>query len=300
VKAGPLPTLSVLIPAYNAADTIGEALESALTQRPAPLDVVVSDDGSEDDLGTVLRHFGERVRVVRGPNRGLPTARNRAASVARGELLGLLDADDIWLPGRAAALTQAAAARPDLSIITTDAVVVRAGVPEAMTYYSSRHFEVEDQEDAILRSNFVFGAGAVRAGSLRAVGGYDPEARWAEDWDLWLRLILRGHRAGLVQAPLYEYRQRSGSLTDRAVDLALGVLAVLERARTLVPSDRAPTLAQTEREWRAQAARSARATRDPRRRALAVAALRMADQPTRMRLRLLAVLLAPKLPKVPS
>lgn len=287
VEAGELPTLSVLVPAYNAADTIGEALESALSQQPAPLEVVVSDDGSEDDLDRVLTEFGGRVSVVRGPNRGLPTARNRAAAVAKGELLGLLDADDVWLPGRAAALTTAAAARPDLSIITTDALIDRDGRKDKDTYYDVRHFEVEDQEDAILRSNFIFGAGAVKADALASVGGYDPTARWAEDWDLWLRLVLRGHRAGLVQEPLYEYRQRRTSLTAQTVELALGVLALLERARPLVPPERAAVLAQTEREWRARAAQSARASRDPRRRALALAALRVGDQPPLARARLM-------------
>nr|WP_239523289.1 glycosyltransferase family A protein [Geodermatophilus normandii] len=70
------PTLSVLVPAYNAAGTTGDALESASVQRPPPLEVVVSEDGSEGDLDRALTGFGDRIRVVRGPNRGLPTARN--------------------------------------------------------------------------------------------------------------------------------------------------------------------------------------------------------------------------------
>jgi glycosyltransferase involved in cell wall biosynthesis len=274
----------VLIPAYNAADTIGEALESVLTQRPAALEVIVSDDGSEDDLDAVLSGFGEHVRVVRGPNAGLPTARNRAAAVAQGELLALLDADDVWLPGRVAALTEVAAARPDLSIITTDAVVTQDGRPDPDTYYGLRHFEVDDQECHILRENFVFGAGAVRAAALASVGGYDPAARWAEDWDLWIRLIHRGHRAGLVDVPLYEYRRRTGSLSNRKVDLALGVLTVLGGARPLLCDDRhREVLAQTEREWRVAAARYARQARDSRRRALVLAALRTRGQPVSAR-----------------
>ncbi len=79
------PSLSVVVPAYNAADTLGEALESVLDQRPAPLEVIVSDDGSEDDTGRVAAEFGDRVRIVRGPNRGPATARNRAVAVARGD-----------------------------------------------------------------------------------------------------------------------------------------------------------------------------------------------------------------------
>jgi glycosyltransferase involved in cell wall biosynthesis len=286
--------LSVLVPAYNAADTIGEALESVLSQRPAPHEVVVSDDGSEDDLDSVLASFKGRLQVVRGPNRGLATARNRAAEVATGDLLGLLDADDVWLPGRAAALTAVAGERPDLSILTTDAVMVREGRPDPDTYYAIRHFEVADQELAVLRTNFVFGAGAVRAAALAAVGGYDPAARWAEDWDLWLRLLLRGHRAGLVRAPLYEYRRTPGSLTARKVDLALGVLDVLARAHDLVADPgRQEVLEHTEREWWMRAVSSARVSGDPRRRGLARAALRVSGHAPRMRARLVAEVLLP-------
>jgi glycosyltransferase involved in cell wall biosynthesis len=274
VPQGDVPTLSVLVPAYNAADTLGEALESALTQRPAPLEVIVSDDGSEDDLRGVVAGFGERVRVVRGPNGGLAVARNRAARAARGQLLGLLDADDVWLPGRADALTKAAAARPDLAIVTTDAVVVRGGVPDESSYYDIRDFDVVDQERAILRSNFIFGAGAIRPEPFWAVGGYDPAARWAEDWDLWLRLVLRGHRAGLVRAPLYEYRRHAQSLTARRVDLAAGVLAVLQRIRPQVPTgELKAVLDQSVRAWELRAVQNARKERDPRLAELASSAL---------------------------
>lgn len=295
LSSGLRPTLSVLIPAYNAAETVGEAVESALTQVPPPLDVIVSDDGSEDDTSTVLTRFGDRVHVVRGPNRGLPTARNRAAAAARGELLGLLDADDVWLPGRADALVSAASVRPDLSIITTDAIVVRDGRPDEATYYDCRDFEVTDQVDAILRKNFIFGAGAVRAEAFRAVRGYDPRARWAEDWDLWLRLILQGHRAGLVTSPLYEYRHRAESLSAQTVDLALGVLAVLERARPLVRDERrSAVLSETEQEWRTAAVWYARATRDPRLRDLALAALKVGGLPPVTRARFLLATLLPE------
>ena len=294
VEHGPTPTLSVLIPAYNDARTIGEAIESVLAQRPAPAEVIVSDDGSEDELDSVLDAFRGRVRIVRGPNRGLATARNRAAAAARGDLLGLLDADDVWLPGRAEALLEVAAARPDLSIITTDAWVTQDGTPDPASYYGLRHFDVENQEEYILRENFIFGAGAVRATALATVGGYDPAARWAEDWDLWLRLLHSGHRAGMVRVPLYEYRRRSGSLSNRKVDLALGVLAVLAKTRPLIASERHATLlTKTELEWRVSAARFARQSRDPRRRSLVLAAIRSQDQPLAARARSLAYGIVP-------
>jgi glycosyltransferase involved in cell wall biosynthesis len=293
IEPAPVPTLSVLVPAYNAADTIGEALESALVQRPAADEIIVSDDGSEDDLPTALRPFLGRVTVVTGPNGGLATARNRAATAASGQLLGLLDADDVWLPGRVAALTMAAAARPDLSVFTTDAVVVRDGQADRETYYDTRDFYLHDQVDGILRNNFIFGAGAVRSHAFRSVGGYRSGARYAEDWDLWLRLLLRGHRAGLVDLPLYEYRRREGSLTRQKLELALGVLKVLEAARPLVPTPAHKRRLQvTQQEWREAAARLAEGAGDRRARRLSLraAAGRRAAHRTRLRFAVSAAL----------
>jgi glycosyltransferase involved in cell wall biosynthesis len=265
--------VSVLVPAYNTATTIGDALESALSQDPPPYEVIVSDDGSLDDLDSALRPFADRVHVVRGPNGGLAAARNRAAAVATGELLALLDADDVWLPGRVAALTAAAAARPDLAVLTTDAVESRAGLRTPGSYYDVRAFDVGHQEVAILRENFIFGAGAVRADAFRAVGGYRHGARHAEDWDLWLRLLLNGHRAGLIEQPLYEYRRRPESLTGQRLALAVGILDLLARVRSF-PLDRAQRdqLDRTEQRWREAAARAAHRAADPRARRMALRA----------------------------
>jgi len=283
-----------VVPVYDGAGTIGDALESVLSQQPPPLEVIVSDDGSRDDLGRALGPFASRVHVVRGPNAGPGVARNRAAATASGDLLALLDADDVWLPGRLQALSAVATARPDLDVLTTDAVVHRGGVRTATSYYDTRSFEVADQVDAILRESFVFGAGAVRLPAFRAVGGYSATNRIAEDWDLWLRLLLTGSRAGLVRAPLYEYRRRGESITGQKVDLALGVLQVLGSVRALVrdPAHR-ETLRATEQRWREQAARAAVLTQDPRRRRLAARAAVTRGTPLRIRVLLAGAAVAP-------
>jgi glycosyltransferase involved in cell wall biosynthesis len=266
-----------------------------LSQIPAPLEVIVSDDGSEDNLESALSPFRGRVRLVRGPNQGEAVARNRAAAIANGELLGLLDADDIWLPGRLAALTRAASDRPDLSIFTTDALFVRDGVADALTYYDLRHFPIERQDLAILGTNFIFGAGAVRRQAFDEVGGYDPAARSAADWSLWLRLLLSGHQAGLVRAPLYEYRRGAASITGNKVNLAVAVSGVLDRTWPRISrGDQADVLSQTEREWRSKAVRYAHRTGDRRIRQLALSALRSGGYELPQHARLLAHFLLPR------
>jgi glycosyltransferase involved in cell wall biosynthesis len=274
IAASDPPRVSVLVPAFNAAETVPAALDSVLGQQPPPLEVIVCDDGSTDGTEEALRPYADTVRVVRHQrNLGLAAARNSAAGVARGQLLGLCDADDVWLPGRVRAFEEAAASRPDVSIWTTDAVESRSGTRIPGTYYGIRAFPAQRQDLAILRSNFVFGAGALRADAFTTVGGYRPGLRFAEDWDLFIRLLLSGHLAGLIDLPLYEYRRSEGSLTGREVDLAIGVLEVLNEARALaIAPEQLRQLQQTEQEWREAGARAAFRTADKRMRGLALRA----------------------------
>lgn len=90
------PTVSVVIPCYNAAPFLRETLESALNQTQPPLEVIVVDDGSTDDSASIAEAFGDPVRVIRQPNQGESVARNRGMEEALGEWIAFLDADDVW------------------------------------------------------------------------------------------------------------------------------------------------------------------------------------------------------------
>jgi cellulose synthase/poly-beta-1,6-N-acetylglucosamine synthase-like glycosyltransferase len=93
-------TVSVIIPAYNAAPQIGRAIESALAQTHAPLEILVVDDGSRDRTAEIVGRLPPPVRLIRKENGGPATARNLGAREARGEWLALLDADDWWFPDK--------------------------------------------------------------------------------------------------------------------------------------------------------------------------------------------------------
>ena len=90
------PSVSVVIPAFNAARFIGRALENVLNQTVPVLEIIVVDDGSTDDTATVASRYAPLVRVARKSNAGPASARNLGASLARGEWLAMLDADDWW------------------------------------------------------------------------------------------------------------------------------------------------------------------------------------------------------------
>jgi GT2 family glycosyltransferase len=234
--AGPIktgvsaPTFSVLITAYQDADYVADAVASALSQTKPPHEVVVCDDGSTDDIEGALAPFRDEIVLLRQENRGVASARNAAAAVASGDFLAILDADDIYLPDRLEALGRLAAERPDLEVLTTDAYLEVNGRVVRRAYTPSWTFPVDDQRSEILRRNFVLGLAAVRREVLLRAGGWDESLRFAEDWDLWVRLLLNGSRLGCVVEPLARYRVREHSLSANQVAMLEGEIKVLEKA----------------------------------------------------------------------
>lgn len=110
------PSISVAIPAYNAAPWIGATLDSVLAQTRAPFEVIVVDDGSTDHTVAELERFGERIRLIRQENRGPSAAYNRAFGAARGDYIAMCPADDIWEPNKLQWQTEALAGDPRIDI----------------------------------------------------------------------------------------------------------------------------------------------------------------------------------------
>jgi GT2 family glycosyltransferase len=235
-----IPSFSVIIPTYEMADMVVDAVSSALNQTVPPHEVIVCDDGSTDDTQEVLRPFGDRIKVIRKQNGGLASAKNAAARVATGDFVAVLDADDIYLRGRMEALGKLAAARPDLDVLNTDVYLERDGV------FLSRltdelAFPVEDQRAAVLERCFMHSCAAIRRERLWDVDGFDESVDFADDWDCWVRLILSGSRAGLVDEPLALYRIHERAMSSSRVRDLAGRVRVMERASrnaTLTPQER--------------------------------------------------------------
>ena len=292
------PTFSVVIAAKNAAESLRDALESALAQTLSPLEVIVVDNGSTDGTTAVLEHYSGRITYLRKRRGGVAAARNAALEVAKGDFFAVLDADDTYAPTRLEALAELAVARPDLDILCTDVLLEAAG-GVAKRFTETTPFPVQDQRAAILERCFC-AAPAMRRARLEAIGGYDESLETGEDWECLIRLLYSGASAGLVEEALYHYRIGPGSLTsdrlrtlrDRVVlleriaaayELRLEERVALERS---VARQRA-TLTLTE----AEAALRARSP-DARRHALAAA--RVARVRLLSRAAALAAVLAPK------
>ena len=224
-------TFSVITAAYQAAATIGAAVESVLSQTYPALEMIVSDDGSTDSTAEALEPFKDDVTVVRNPHRGPGATRNAALRVASGDFVVILDADDVYEPLRLEALAGLIHSRPDLDIATTDAFLERGGTVVGRFYNDSFPFPETNQRAEMLRRCFLF-APAVRRERIDAIGGFDESAQIvpAEDWDCWIRLVLDGARAGVVPEPLVRYRLHAGSLTSNRARSLRARVTVLEKA----------------------------------------------------------------------
>jgi glycosyltransferase involved in cell wall biosynthesis len=111
--------ISCIIPVFNGAKYLGEALDSILKQTYRPLEIIVVDDGSTDTTAGVAACYGDRIRYVRQDNAGAPTARNLGLSLARGEFVAFLDADDLWRPEKLQRQMRRFESRPELDLSVT-------------------------------------------------------------------------------------------------------------------------------------------------------------------------------------
>jgi GT2 family glycosyltransferase len=278
LERGPVPSLSVIIPAYQAAGTIAQAVESALDQTVPAHEVIVCDDGSTDDLEGALAPYRDRMTLIHKENGGGASALNAAARAASGDFVVVLDSDDAYEPERLEALGALAAARPDLDVLMTDSHL-EAGGRVVGRFSKETPFEQVAQREAILDRCFV-GWPAIRRSRLIAVGGFDESLRIAYDWDCWLRLLFDGARAGLVDMPLHRYRIHEDSLSGARAPALRERVVVLEKAdRQLELSDRERSALEqslASKRRRAILAEAEAALRDgapdARRRALRVAA----------------------------
>jgi Glycosyl transferase family 2 len=272
-----VPTFSVVIAAYQAADTVGAAVASALDQTVTPLEVIVIDDGSTDDIAAALAPYGREITVISKENGGKSSALNVGLAKARGEFAALLDADDAYEPRRIEALGALAAERPDLDLLMTDAHLELDGRIVGR-FCSETPFATRAQRTAILDRCFVV-CPSFRISRLEQVGGFDESIRMAEDWDCWIRLIMHGVLVGLVDAPLYRYRLRHEGVDGPRADSLRSRVQVLEktaRASALTAQERvvlSRTLAESRQRAMLAEAEAALRSRDrsARRRSLAVA-----------------------------
>jgi glycosyltransferase involved in cell wall biosynthesis len=239
------PLVSVIIPAYNVARFIGDALNSALAQSFTDYEVIVINDGSPDtpELERTLTPYLPRIVYLKQENRGVSAARNTGIKAARGSLIAFLDGDDVWLPNYLEVQVKRIQADPSIDVLYPN-VMMFGGVSEDGEEFMTRCPSTGEVtfERLLLQECNVSNCSIARKETLVRAGLFDESLRSVEDFDLWLRVIKGGGRIAFHRDILARYRRRSGSLTADPVWLSEHVLKVLRKVKEredLTASERA-------------------------------------------------------------
>ena len=205
-------TVSVVIPAYNAAAFLSRAVDSVLAQTERVREVVVVDDGSTDDTAAVARSYGPAVRYLHQSNAGVAAARNRGIHEVRGRWVAFLDADDEWYPWKNERQMAVLRAYPNLRWCACEGEVVRGTqrkanplARRARRVFHEHGFFPDYFAAAELGVFLHTGGMLVDADTLRGAGGFDATLHGPEDADLWARLALRNAAIGYVPEVCYRY-----------------------------------------------------------------------------------------------
>ena len=235
------PRVSVVMPAYNAAWSIGAAASGVLWQTYRDLELVVVDDGSTDGTADVVGALEGPVKLIRQENAGVAAARNRGIEAASGELITFCDADDLWFAEHLAALLDVWERHGGIATSNCYWLFPRGIHPSRMRY-KGRFPEPARQRRAILEQNFVSTMSVFPRALVDEIGPFDEERRRAEDWDFWLRAIYAGHRVSLQREPLALYRWGDTGLSSGWREMDADIEAIfdgLEERVALTDDERA-------------------------------------------------------------
>ncbi|HOD50469.1 MAG TPA: glycosyltransferase [Candidatus Hydrogenedentes bacterium] len=232
----PEPEISVLMPCYNAEDTLPAAVESIQNQTCRNWEFIIADDGSTDASRAIVAAYAAhdpRVRRVHLRHRGIVAALQEGYALARAPFLARMDADDIAEPDRLEKQHAYMVAHPDTDLCGTHVRMFGAEIGEGRSRYAEWLNSLETHED-IVRELFVECPVAhptffLRRDVFERVGGYE-EHGWAEDYDLCMRLFLAGARFGMVSEPLLGWRESRGRLSMQSGRYSLGRFRALKRA----------------------------------------------------------------------
>lgn len=225
---------SVVIPTYNRADLLREALDSVLAQEFKEFEVIVVDDGSTDDTESVVRSYGKRIQFLQQQNSGPGAARNLGIKQARGKFVTFLDSDDLWFPWTLKCHYDVITDNPEASFIAgrsvrfsnlSDLNAVRRESSIDVCLYSD-YLATSSESTWILP-----GSVAIKRDLLLKVGGLAPQRMNAEDSDLWLKLGTAPAFALIESPPIFAYRSNPGSAIAYLPHSYLGTKHLIEKEK---------------------------------------------------------------------
>lgn len=219
----------MVIPAYNQAEYLSDAIQSVLAQSYWNYEIIVVDDGSTDDTAAIARRFGAAVRYVYQENQGLAGARNTGILHGQGEYVALLDADDLWLPSFLTQMVALAAGRPEAALYYCGVCYMDAAGRELPQPGAARIVPAGAMYMAILRANFLIPSAVMLRRSVVEENLFDVAFRRLQDWELWVRLLRQGYTFAGRTEELVRYRVHGTSLSTDPSGGQQAAKALLEK-----------------------------------------------------------------------
>ena len=231
------PAISVIIPVYNVASFIGQALESVFAQTFTSFEVIVINDGSPDTarLEQEIAKYRDSIVYLSQPNRGAGAARNAGLRIARGEYVAFLDGDDIWLPQFLEEQLKLIGSGGGYDLVYADAIYFGDSSNEGATYMTLNpsHGDVTFEKLLCSECNIVTSTVLARREPIIRIGCFDERFPNSQDFDLWLRLIRDANAKITYQKKvLVRRRMYEGSLASDPIRSYSGELAVLDNVRS--------------------------------------------------------------------
>lgn len=224
------PRVSVIIPTYNRAALLNQAIVSVLDQTFTDFELIVVDDGSTDDTPTVVSAFQDRrIRYVYQDNAGRSAARNRGIELARGEYVAFLDSDDLYLPNKLAVQVAVFERSPALGLVGGGFRQVNEKGDVLSEVCPWLRFSCLDLHTWLFACPQMPSSVMVQREWLTRVGGFDGSVETAEDWDLFLRLARAGCQMAWVEKLVSAYRIHSANSVTRASSHVRSMVAVLDK-----------------------------------------------------------------------
>ena len=218
------PAVSVVLPLYNAAAFLREAIDSVLAQTFTDFELIIINDGSTDSSERIVRSYADpRIRFLHHDrNRGLVAVLNEGIERAKGRYIARMDADDIMLPGRLSKQEAFLKEHPEIDLVAAHVELMNVDGETTGVWDTDRAVVSEDEIRAMMpRTNCIAHPTVLfRSSSLGSLR-YDPRMTEGEDWELWLRMLSRGLRIAKIPEVLLRYRQHPSSFTSAAKEQKL-------------------------------------------------------------------------------
>lgn len=230
----PEPIVSVIIPTYNSGQYLCEAIDSVFEQTYHNFEILVIDDGSEDNTPELVGLYGDRVQYMRQENAGPSRARNRGILASKGSYTAFLDADDIWLPRKLEKQIELLRKAPDAALIYSGFTKFDIESDEEVSVLPE-NISPKNMFDRLLADTIIcLSTVVIRTLILKEIGGFEESLKTAEDTHLYLR-IARNHKLAAIPEILVRRRKHKNNLSNQ-IDAEVGTLDCLDRIVRMYPS----------------------------------------------------------------